>query len=207
MRRFLPILFLTLSHTAAGQSLYLADGENGVEVSAGWSVGPFSKGLETFIGAGINGRFDVGLGISRYTYTLDEGVESEFTEYAPFLRYFPVKQEGSTPVSLSLNAQVFLDDYGTDDEGRYVQLGTTVYKLFDLTDRFVLLPFVGFAFVAEEYTFGDAPTDRAQYLTRDLGVHFSTQIDRPWLLRLTIIEQSFRRETYRGIRGSILRRL
>jgi hypothetical protein len=41
---------------------------------------------------------------------------------------------------------------------------------------------------------------------RDFGLHFTTGVDRPWLLRLTVLEQSFRRETYRGARAAVLRR-
>jgi len=68
-------------------------------------------------------------------------------------------------------------------------------------------PFAGFAFVAESYTFGGGDADRAQYLTRDFGLHFTTAMDRPWVLRLTVAEQSFRRETYRGARLAVIRRL
>jgi hypothetical protein len=99
-----------------------------------------------------------------------------------------------------------VDDYSTDDSGKYVQVGTTVYRNLKLTERFALQPFVGFAFVAESYRFGDGQAERAQYLTRDLGLHFTTAVDRPWILRATLAEQSFRRETYRGARVSAIRR-
>ena len=59
-------------------------------------------------------------------------------------------------------------------------------------------------------TYRDLPlraAERAQYLTRDLGLHATTSTDRPWILRLTLVEQSFRRETYRGARVSVIRRL
>jgi hypothetical protein len=82
-----------------------------------------------------------------------------------------------------------------------------VYKNFLLSSRFALQPFVGFAFVAESYAFGGSAPDRARYLTRDIGLHFTTATDQPWMLRMTLAEQSFRRETYRGARISIVRRL
>lgn len=210
MRRLLSVLSVlaTTIAPAYGQSLYLKKGERAVEASAGWSTGPFSRGLETFASVSLDGRVDIGLGISRYTYDFDDGSKSSFNEYAPFVRFFAFKQEeGGPPVSLAVSGQLFVDDYGTDDSGHYVQVGTAVYRQVKLSDRFALQPFVGFGFVAESYTFGGGPADRAQYLTRDLGVHFTTATDRPWFLRMTLVEQSFRRETYRGARLSVVRRL
>ena len=159
--------------------------------------------------AGFDGKVDVGLMIARYTYTFDDGSESTFNEYTPFVRFFPIKEgdNGGPPVSLSINGQVFIDDYSTPDTGRYAQVGTTVYKNLKLSDGFAIQPYLGFAFVAESYSFGGAPAERAQYLTRDIGLHLTSAPQRPWILRLTLAEQSFRRETYRAARVSVIRRL
>jgi hypothetical protein len=203
------LLFVLLTAMPVhGQSLYLRDGERAVEASGSWSVGPSSHGLEGSVGASLDGRLDVGLTIGRYTYTFEDGSKSTFKEYAPFVRWFPVKEEDDgAPVSLAVSGQVFLDDYGTDDSGHYVQFGTAVYKQLRLSDRFSMQPFIGFGFVAESYTFGGGPAERAQYLTRDLGLQFTTPTDRPWFVRMTLSDQSFRRETYRGARVSVVRRL
>lgn len=201
------LILSTLSAApAVAQSLYLDKGERAVEGDAGWSTGPSSTGAE-FLGSVGFGRVDVGLGIARYTYTFDDGSKSSFTEYAPLVRYFAVKQTAGAPISLSINGQLFFDDYGTGDKGSYGKLGTTVYRDVKVTDGFSLQPYIGFSFVAESYTFGDGPAATAQYLTRDLGVHFTTAPARPWVLRLTLEEQAFRRETYRAARVSVVRRL
>jgi hypothetical protein len=209
MRRWSLIFILAVSATPVyGQSLYLKNGERGIEASAGWSVGPFSRGTETFVSVGFDGRADIGLSISRYTYTGDDGSKSTFNEYAPFVRVFLLKQaENGPPVSVAVHGQVFVDDYTTDDSGHYVQAGTTVYTNLKLSDRCAMQPFIGFAFVAESYTFGGGPAANAQYLTRDLGLHFTTPTDRPWVFRMTLSEQSFRRETYRAARVSVVRRM
>jgi len=203
------LLAIATAAPASAQSLYLKKGENAVEGSVAWSVGPFSKGVEGVASAGFDGKVDVGLSIARYTYTFDDGSESTFNEYAPFVRFFPIKEGdgGGPPVSLSINGQVFLDDYSTPDTGRYVQVGTTVYKDLKLSDGFAIQPYLGFAFVAESYSFGGAPAERAQYLTRDIGLHFTSAPQRPWVFRFTLAEQSFRRETYRAARVSLIRRL
>src|SRR5690606_32473674 len=165
---------------------------------AGWSVGPFSTGVEAYASAGIGGRVDVGLAFNRHEWTYDDGTESVYNEYAPFVRYFAVKQaDGGAPVSLAFAAQLFLDSYETDEEGHYAQVSTTAYRLLRLTDRFALQPFVGFGLVAEWYAAGGASLDRTEYLTRDLGLHLTTAPDRPWVLRLSLVEQSWRDETYR----------
>lgn len=209
MRQGLTCFILLFAAIECGaQSLYLERGQRGVEASAGWSVGPSSNGVETFASAGFDGRVDVGIAISRYTVTFDDGSKSSFSEYAPFVRAFLVKEaQGGPPVSLAVSGQVFIDDYGTDDSGNYVQVGTMVYKNLRLSDRWSMQPFAGFAFVAESYTFGGGPAERARYLTRDFGLHVTTAIDRPWILRFTLAEQSFRRETYRGARVAVIRKL
>jgi hypothetical protein len=200
------IVSMLAAAPAAAQSLYLDTGEKAVDGSAGWSTGPASTGAE-FLGSVGFGRVDVGLGVAHYTYTFEDGSTSSFTDYAPLVRVFAVKQTAGAPISLSINGQLFFDDYGTSDKGRYGKLGTTVYRDVKVTDGFSLQPYLGFSVVAESYTFGDGPAATAQYLTRDLGVHFTTSPARPWVLRLTLEEQAFRQETYRAARLSVIRRL
>ena len=210
MKRILlaAVLAISLATPASAQSLYLQPGERAVEVSAGWSVGPSSNGLETFAGVSLDGRIDLGLGFNRYKVDFEDGSDSSFTEYAPFARYFLIKQsEGGAPVSLAVSAQAFFDDYPVaGDSGKFVQIGTAVYKALKLSDRFEMQPYVGFAFVAESYAFGGEPAETARYLTRDIGLHFTTATDRPWIWRATLLEQSFRQETYRGARVAAIRR-
>jgi len=200
------VLSMLSAVPAAAQSLYLDKGERAVEGYAGWSTGPFSTGAE-FLGSAGFGRVDAGIGVAHYTYTFDDGSKSSFTEYAPLVRYFAVKQQSGAPISLSINGQVFFDDYGSSDKGRYGKFGTTVSRDVKVTDGFSVQPYLGFAFVAESYTFGDGPAATAQYLTRDLGVHFTTGPKRPWVLKLTLEEQAFRQETYRAARVAVIRRL
>lgn len=193
------LIFAFAAAPAAAQSLYLAPGERAVEVSGGWSVGPSVDGFESHVGVSLNGRWDVGLSFHVY---------EDFNEYAPFARFFVLKEtEGGPPVSLDVKAQLFLDDFpSAEDKGKFVQIGTTVYKSLKLTDGFALQPFVGFAFVGESYAFGGEDAETAQYLTRDIGLHFTTATDRPWIVRATLLEQSFRRETYRAVRAAFIRR-
>lgn len=202
-------VFLTFgcAVSASAQSLYLEHGDRAAEVSAGWSVGPSSTGLELTAGASLDGRTDVGMAFGRYTFTFDDGSTSRFNEYAPYVRVFLFKEQHGAPVSLSVNGQLFFSDFeAADDKGKYVQVGSTVYKQLNLNDQLFLYPYVGFAFVAESYTFGGGSAETAQYLTRDFGMHLTTPTDRAWSGRLTVAEQSFRRETYRGARVAVMRR-
>jgi hypothetical protein len=192
---------------AAGQSLHLPAGTSGLELSGGWAVGPSSNGIETHIGASLGGKVDVGVQVSHYELEFDDGFTSAFEDYAPFVRWFPVKQQSGAPVSMAVSGQLFVDDYESDeDSGKYVQLGMTAYKAFTFSNAWSLTPFAGFGFVAESYAFGGGPSEEAQYLTRDFGLHVTSPEDRPWMVRFTLIEQSFRRETYRGARVGLIRR-
>src|SRR5690242_3846042 len=93
MRSWGVILILAISAApASAQSAYLNRGERAVEGTVGWSVGPSSKGVESVAAVSLDGRVDVGVGIAHYTYTFDDGSTSSFKEYAPFVRFFPVKQ-------------------------------------------------------------------------------------------------------------------
>lgn len=201
------LLLATGAAPASAQSLYLKKGEKAVEGSIGWSVGPSSNGAEGVISASLDGRVDVGVSLARYTYTFDDGSKSSFNEYAPFVRFFPIKEQNGAPVSLAVSGQVFVDSYGTDDSGHYAQIGTAIYKQLKLSDSLSIQPYLGFGFVAESYTFGGGPAATAQYLTRDIGLHFTSPPERPWVFRFTLAEQSFRRETYRGARVAVIRRL
>jgi len=208
MRLCLAVLMtLVVCVPAHAQSLYMKHGQRAAEVSAGWSVGPSSTGGELTAGASLDGRTEAGITFGRYTYTFEDGGKSRFSEYAPYVRVFPMKEQHGAPVSVSVNAQLFFDDYPADDDrGWYVQVGTTVYKELKFASGLSLHPYVGFSFVDESYAFDGGPAERAQYLTRELGLHFTTDTSRAWFARVTLAEQSFRRETYRGARLGVIRR-
>jgi hypothetical protein len=202
------VMVLGVGTQAVAQSLHLPAGTNGIELSAGWSVGPSSNGIETFVGGSIGGKVDIGVQLSHYEATFDDGFTSHWEDYAPLVRWFPVKEQGGAPVSLSVSGQFFIDDYESDeDSGKFVQIGPTVYKAFTLGNGWAITPFAGFGFVAESYSFGGAPADNAQYLTRDFGLHFTSPVDSSWMVRFTLLDQSFRRETYRGARVALIRKL
>jgi hypothetical protein len=208
MRRvsFVLLLALAVAAPVQAQSLFIEKGERGVEAGVGWSVGPFSTGVETILGMSLDGRTDVGIWISRYT--LDLGAfDTSFTEYAPYVKFFAIQEEDGAPIGLSLDAQLFIGNYDQGDSGRYLQLGPTIYKAFRLNDRISLHPFAGFKFVTESYRFGGGPTETAQYLTREFGLHFTTPINDRWFFRATADERSFRRETYRAARVAVVGRL
>jgi hypothetical protein len=203
------VLAMAAARPAAAQSLYGDRGTNAVEAGVGWSYGPFSDGLETSVSVGLDGRLDLGLGFNRYTYDFDDGNTSTFREYAPFVRYFAVKEgSGGAPVSLAVSAQYFADDFEGADTGWYLLAGATVFKRLRLSETVRLYPFAGFSFVGESYTFGGGPADRAAYLARTLGFNVTAALDREGatLLRATVEEQSFRRETYRAARVGFVRR-
>jgi hypothetical protein len=200
---------LMLSSTAGAQSLFLDRGQRAVDATVGWSVGPSSDGIETAVGVALDGRLDLGFAFNRYDVDLGDGSSSTFNEYAPFVRYFAVKEGADgAPVSLALHGQYFGDDYSGDDTGWYVMTGMTLAKRLRLSKPLTIYPFGGFSFVGESYSFGGGPSERAVYLTRNLGLHLTIPLaaDGATVLRATVEEQSFRRETYRTARIGVVRR-
>lgn len=195
------------AHDAHAQSLFIADGERAVEGSAGWSVGPSSDGLEVLGAVSLDGRWDVGIGVNRYSFDVPGGSDQTFSEWSPFVRYLVFKEgTDDVPVSLSVHGQYFRDNYEGDDEGWYALFGATVTKRLGMGEGFALYPYLGFSLGTESYTFGGADAARETYLTRQLGVHgLVTFADGLWL-RATVEEQAFRRETYRAVRVAVVSR-
>ena len=202
-------LLLAGARSAAAQSLYLEPTERALDATVGWSVGPSSDGVETAVSVAFDGRIDVGVAFNRYDLDFGDGTGITFREYAPFVGYFAVKEgRDGAPVSLALQGQFFTDDYADEDTGWYVMTGATLYKRLGLSKALTLYPFVGFSFVGESYSYDGGPDERAAYLARNLGMHAAVPLDArgATLLRFTVEEQSFRRETYRAARIGIVRR-
>jgi hypothetical protein len=86
------LLGLTLAHEAAAQSLYLEPGQRALDATVGWSVGPSSDGIETTVAVAFDGRVDAGVAFNRYDVDFGDGTGATFREYAPFVRYFAVKE-------------------------------------------------------------------------------------------------------------------
>jgi hypothetical protein len=200
-------MLLLTPRQAGAQSLFVLQGQRAGEGSIAWSVGPFSNGIEIHGGGSLDGRWDVGFGINRYDVDLGGADDSTLTEWTPFVRYFLFKEaDDGTPVSLAARAQFVKDDFGGDDDGWYILAGGELYKKFTLTEDTALYPYVGFAFAGESYSFGGADPDRAVYLTRQFGVHGQLTLGPDAWIRVTVEEQSFRRETYRAARVAYVRR-
>jgi hypothetical protein len=209
MHRCLAALtfIVLLAAPASGQSLFIVQGERAVEGSVGWSVGPFSNGVETHGALSLDGRWDIGFGFNRYSADFGGDAASVFTEWSPFVRYFLFKEDDdATPVSFAAHAAFFQDNFDADDEAWYVLAGGQLYKKLTLTDTVALYPYAGFSLAGESYTFGGGEAERAVYLTRQFGVHGQLSLGTDTWLRLTAEEHSFRRETYRAVRVALVRR-
>jgi hypothetical protein len=208
MRQLILACLLSVAFTTAAgaQSLFILQGERAAEGSIGWSSGAFSNGVEFSGGVSLDGRWDVGFGVNRYSVDLGGDDNATFSEWTPFVRYFLFKEDDDgTPVSLAAHAQLFSDDFEGEDRGWYILAGGQLYKKFILADTFSLYPFVGFSLATESATFGGT-TERAVYLTRLFGVHGQITLgDHAWI-RVTADEHAFRRETYRAVRAAYVRR-
>ena len=207
-RCLLGLAFIVLCFApASGQSLFILQGERAAEGSVGWSVGPFSNGVETHGAVSLDGRWDIGFGFNRYSADFGGDADSVFTEWSPFVRYFLFKEDDDgTPVSFAAHGALFQDNFDDDDEAWYVLAGGQLYKKLTLTDSLSLHPYVGFSLAAESYTFGGGEAERAVYITRQFGVHGQITLGTDAWLRLTAEEHSFRRETYRAARVALVRR-
>lgn len=192
--------------SADAQSLFIAQGEHAIEGAVGWSVGPFSNGIEVHASGSVDGRWDVGFGFNRYSADFGGDDDTTLTEWSPFVRYFLFKeQDDATPLSFALQAALFQDQFEGGDEGWYALTGGQLVKRFALSDLFALYAYVGFSLAVESYAFGEA-AERALYLTRQFGVHAMWAVGDDTWVRMTAEEHAFRRETYRAARVALVRR-
>lgn len=200
-------LLASAATTVEAQSLFVLQGDRAVDAAVGWSVGPFSQGLEIDAGVSLDGRWDVGGGVHWYRADYGGTQDETVVEWAPFVRYLLVKeQDDGAPVTLAAVAQLTLSDAERGADGWYVLAGGQLYKKLEIADGLGFYPFVGFSLTAESFAVGDADPDRELSLTRQFGVHGVWALGGDMWLRLTAEEQSFRRETFRGVRVAVVRR-
>jgi len=205
MKYALTLGLLLAAAPLAGQSLNLQRGQHGIEATAGWSTSDTNGGFEGYVAAGIGGIVDIGVGMLRFDETYDSG--AGYDEIAPFARLFVLKQgDRGSPISVALLAQFYLDEYDDGSEADYIQVGPTFYHSMKVSDALSITPFVGFAFMTENFEQAGG-TERTNFVQRDLGLQLSTRADRPWGLSATLIDQAYNTSTYRSIRLSLLRRL
>src|SRR5688500_18695044 len=160
-------MLVLFAGTASAQSLFILQGERAAEGSVGWSVGPFSNGVETHGAASLDGRWDVGFGFNRYSADLGGADDTTFTEWTPFVRYFAFKEaDDATPVSLAAHAQFVQSNFEGDDEGWYLLAGGQLFKQLTLSPVLALYPFAGFSLAGESFSSGGDDADAAVYLTR-----------------------------------------
>jgi hypothetical protein len=207
-RTVFALLALIVAAAPAGaQSLFISQGEQAAEGSIGWSVGPFSNGVETQAAVSLGGRWDIGFGFNRYAADFGGDDDSVITEWSPFVRYFLFKEDDdATPVSFAGHAALFQNKVEGEDGGWYVLAGGQLYKKLTLVEGLSLYPFVGFSLAGESYSFGGGAAERAVYLTRQFGVQGQIALGTNAWLRLTAEEHGFRRETYRAARVAYVRR-
>lgn len=194
--------------SVVAQSLFIMDGERAVEGSVGWSVGPFSNGIEVQVAGSIAGRWDVGFGFNRYAADFGGDDDTTFSEWSPSLRYFVVKEvDDGMPVSVAAHAALFQSNYEGGTEGWYALLGGQLFKRFDFTNAVAMYPFAGFSLATESFTpVTGAASEQSVYLTRQFGVNTVVALGTDMWVRVTVEEHAFRRETYRALRVALVRR-
>jgi hypothetical protein len=155
-------LALASVRPASAQSLFLDRGQNGVSFVAGWSVGPSSNGVETETAVGLDGRLDVGLGISRTPTTLATDSSRRSTKLPRSFGHRLKEPQGS-PVSVAECAAFRGFHSAEQDTGRYVQAGMTAFKALKLGDRVDLSPSSGSFWSPSPASFAGDPPERATY--------------------------------------------
>lgn len=116
MRTLFSLLFtFTFASLAFSQGAYLERGQSGFGVGAAFSSNKDVSGFGGAVGYSASGIFDFGLFVGRLLFEQElAGDELSATSISPFVVVHPVKQDSTTPISVSLSASYDASSYSSD---------------------------------------------------------------------------------------------
>jgi len=134
---------------AAAQSELVSDGTNAVFFHAGGGTGSDINDINGLLGVTLNGRYDIGTGVSRSTFDGADDLSS--LEFSPFASATLVKQNKTTPVSFAVNAGYrnmsfsadSFDDSGVEMSASGFNFGGTLHMALPAGTNLRVIPDAG----------------------------------------------------------------
>ena len=150
------ILVLMLGGSALGQGDYFRRGTSGFEIDAGFVTNTDWSGLFSRAGYCVSGAFDFGLLVAFVAHDRKvAGEDVRSTTFAPFFRWFVVKQQQNRfPVSLSISARYSHDSYSSDGldvldqkmESDFFSFGVSAHRVTSNRSNLMVQPHVSLVY-------------------------------------------------------------
>lgn len=133
-------------------------GNSGTSLSGRIFSGDKFYGYEISFGFSINGVFDIGLGISRYSFDNPDSLDNfdlKGISLFPSISYHLLKQSENTPVSIAIGISYKIDFYSSqflkdqhphrppDMSASGISYGSIVYSTAKMSDSFQIMPELG----------------------------------------------------------------
>ena len=168
------------------QSAFLPEGNSGFGFSGGYSTDENTHGVGVGVAFCFSGIVDVGI-----DFTNGEAKDDSISAIilSPFIRVFLLRQKGTMPISFSLSADYVagtydndvIDEFGLDVTSAGISIGGTIYKKFDVSPSFSIMPTVRVAYYTYTLSLEDPsgffPNEEGKFSIPSLGAGLSLIAD------------------------------
>ncbi len=168
MRKTLGLCFLALilaAGTAHAQGLFLEKGERGISAAVGAAAIGTGWSASLVPSYTYRGMFDVGVDLSRYSYSNGDPKHLWALGVMPFANiYFARAEDGRLPVSVSgtlgVQKRLFMGNGGAPNpDGWGVLLGGSAFRRIDFSSSFAGIPEVFVAYDMQSITWHSTVLD------------------------------------------------
>jgi hypothetical protein len=159
------ILCFVIIVSAKSQSLYLENGQNGLEINGGFSTNNDISGFGGGVGYSFSGVFDLGISVGRFGFDQQLlGEDLNATTISPFASYLIIKQNEKIPVSFALNGSYqriiysnkVLRENNMDMNGNSFTIGSSLYCMFVASEAMKIQPSIGFNYITGKLKLEDS---------------------------------------------------
>ena len=177
-----------ISTLTFAQSSYLEEGQNGFEISGGFTTDENISGFSGGVGYSFSGIFDIGASISRFGFDQKLGGEDlNATVISPFISFIPIKQDDATPVSFAINGSYQNQSYSNDAlsnsdidlTGNYFSIGAKLFADIEASEAMKIQPGAGVNYITgetkiEDSTGSQTESDNSTVFNLGLSLIFDT---------------------------------
>lgn len=168
MRKIIGLFILALTSTAAtaqAQGLFLDKGQPGIGVAAGGAVIGNAWTASVIPTYTYRGVFDVGIDVTRYSYTKGDAKHLSAIGAMPFATvYFARSEEGAIPISLSgtlgIQKRIYMGNGSVDNpDGWGLLMGLSAFRRIETSETFALIPEAFVAYNMDSITWHSGAID------------------------------------------------
>ena len=178
MRKTLGLCFLALTLTAGtahAQGVFLEKGQPGISAAAGAAAIGTGWTASVVPSYTYRGMFDVGLDVTRYSYSKGEVNHLSAIGLMPFATaYFTRSDDGPWPISISgtlaVQRRIYMGNGGAPNpDGWGLLLGASVFRRIEFSNSFIGIPEVFVAYDLQSISWHSTRLDGGAAITPQPG--------------------------------------